>query len=100
VKGSLDILEGEALRDFEAILKQSLMFGADATDRLRHRLLAHFERIARGFLLGHARPDIPMATPAAFLLVRPTHYLIVYNPDTRRVIRILDGRRDLVRLLS
>ena len=92
-------MEEEALRDLETILRDSLSFGPDATDRMRHRLLAHFRRIADGILMGHRRPDIPTSTPMAFIVVRPTHYLIVYNPETRRILRILDGRRDLPRLL-
>ena len=51
-------------------------------------------------MLGHRRRDIPTASPIAFVRVRPTQYLIAYNPETRRVLRILDGRRDLPRLLT
>ncbi len=36
----------------------------------------------------------------AFVRVRPTQYLFAHNPETRRVLRILDGRRDLPRFLD
>ncbi len=35
-----------------------------------------------------------------FVRVRPTQYLIAYNLETRRMLRILDGRLDLPRFLT
>ena len=95
-----DHLEDEAVQDFEQILQNSLAFGSEIAERTYYRFLTHFDRIIEGRAFGHSRSDIPTRSPVAFIRVRPTQFLIVYNPRTLRVLRILDGRRDLPRILS
>jgi plasmid stabilization system protein ParE len=59
-------------------------------------LVRKCDEIADGFNHGHRRFDVDGSLPYRFLTVSPL--VIVYNPHTRQVVRILDGRRDFSRL--
>lgn len=90
-------LTRQARQDLRKQLRRSRdVFGPAAALRLSSELLARFRLIEAGKAIGHARDDLPFAEPTLCLTVRPL--LIVYNPQTRIVLRVVDGRRDLTAL--
>ena len=86
------------MQDLQNILDQSLQWGASKARETRWMLLAHCARIAQGISLGHKRADIPTQQPTLYVVEKP--FVIAYNPETRIVLRILHGRRDLARLFG
>ena len=91
-------LTEKAIREFEAILDRSAReFGADHAQEFRLRLYARCNDIAAGLNLGHTRSDLPTPRQRRFTTVPPI--VIAYNPKTRRVVGVVDGRRDLAKLL-
>ncbi len=73
----------------------------DAAIRLRDRLFAAFERLARRPAIGHVRDDlVPRAMGVRFWPVGT--YLIVYRAsgDGIGLVRVLSGHRDIAALLT
>ncbi len=94
-----DNLAPQARRDLVAIITRSaIVYGAARADRAEERILRECPKIAEGIDHGHTRDDVPTRRVIHFIVVRP--WVIAYNPTTRRVLRILDGRRDLGRIIG
>lgn len=90
-------LTRQARRDLREQLRRSReTFGPAAAMRLSSKLLARFRLIEAGKAIGHVRDDLPFAEPTLCLTVRPL--IIVYNPQTCIVLRVVDARRDLTAL--
>lgn len=86
-------LSPAADRDINDLLMRSaLQFGEQRALSLRAVLHGKCNEIAAGYDHGHRRTDVPDRLPLRFLTVPP--FVIVYDPATRIVIRVLDGRRD------
>ena len=64
--------------------------------RLSSRLVARFYLIESGKAMGYVRDDLPFVEPTLCLTVSPL--LIIYNPRTCLVPRVVHGRRDLTAL--
>lgn len=89
-----------ALDDYEAVLIDSLRWGAVRSDRTRALLLKHFGDVANGTAAGRLRDDIPFRVETRSMRVGRTPYLIFYRPGERLVVRIVHGRRDLPSLFA
>ena len=87
-------LTSQARQDLRKQLRRSRQtFGPAAAMRLSSRLVARFDLIESGKAVGHVRDDLPFVEPTLCLTVSPL--LIIYNPRTCLVLRVVDGRRDL-----
>ena len=90
-------LTEKAAQDLEDILNRSNReFGSDHANDLELRIFAQCNDIASGLNHGHLRPDVPRRRTTRYITVHP--FVIAYNPKTKRVIRIIDGRRDFTKL--
>lgn len=89
-----------ALDDYDAVLTESLTWGAARSIRTHAVLLRHFADIANGTAAGRLRDDIPFRVETRSIRVGRTLYLIFYRPGERLVVRIVHGRRDLPALLA
>jgi antitoxin ParD1/3/4/toxin ParE1/3/4 len=80
------------------------IYGYIAADRpraarsVRERIFAALQRLAQNPGIGHARKDLT-DKPVVFWPV--SRYVIIYDPTTHpiRIVRVLDGARDLAGLL-
>ncbi|MGI3899342.1 MAG: type II toxin-antitoxin system RelE/ParE family toxin [Janthinobacterium lividum] len=97
MSGPLSHLTAQAIEDFASILERSLAWGAARADRTRRDLLRSINAIAVGEGFGHRRADLDFEQPTLCATVRP--HIVIYNPDNRIVLRIIDGLRDLRSLL-
>ena len=73
----------------------------DAALRLRDRLFAAFDRLAKRPGLGHVRTDlVPAAFGVRFWPV--ASYLVIYRPSEPiiEIVRVLSGYRDVAALLG
>ncbi|WP_237478131.1 type II toxin-antitoxin system RelE/ParE family toxin [Lichenibacterium dinghuense] len=90
-------LTPQARQDLRKQLRRSReTFGPVAALKLSSKLLARFRLIEAGKAIGHVRHDLPFAEPTLCLTVSPL--LVIYNPHTCLVLRVVDGRRDLTAL--
>jgi plasmid stabilization system protein ParE len=91
-------LSPRAAEDFEAILIESRQTWGELTARrTQQRLEARFENIASGSVLGHRRLDLPEYPDLLFVNEPP--FVIVFAADTKRILRIVHGKRGFPRLL-
>ena len=91
-------LSRRANREINAILARSArLFGRSQAERLQTTLYAKCSAIAEGLDIGHRRNIASSGIQARFLVSHP--FIIVYDPETRIVDRVVDGRRDLPILL-
>lgn len=91
-------LSRRAERDLSDIVERSIeLYGPDRADTIEGKIIRRCREIAEGRGLGHVRPDAPGRRAFRFWPVRP--FVIVYDADTRIVIRILHGRRDMPAVL-
>ncbi|WP_416211142.1 type II toxin-antitoxin system RelE/ParE family toxin [Nitrospirillum sp. BR 11828] len=91
-------LSSRATEDLLRILRESWReWGIHTAFQTRNRLFARCHSIAAGTALGHSRQDMTSRRSRLFLNEGP--FVIVYNPVTRRVLRVLHGARDFPRLL-
>lgn len=91
-------LTAQAKRDLNAILERSAdVFGKSQAELLQERVFTVCADIADGMNHGHALPTATVRRPTRIIVVHP--FIIAYNPKTRKVIRIVDGRRDLFKIL-
>ena len=89
-------LSRQALADFEDILERSRRrFGEQHAIRFRDRVIVTCNRIAGGENHGHTRRDVNTSITTRFIGIDVV--MIAYNPKSRMVLRILDGRRDFSR---
>lgn len=72
------------------------MWGAEVARKTRARLTAQFERVGAGVAVGHRRRDILSSPPFRFLTEKP--FVIVFDPATRTIVRVLYGRNDIARV--
>jgi len=87
-----------AAGDLIHILDTSLeRWGLHVARKTRARLLRRCVAIGSGSALGHRRSNVATERPILFLVEEP--FVIAYDPATRRVLRILDGARDVGRLV-
>ncbi len=93
-------LSQPALVDYRRALKRSRdEFGDEQALRMRDRLVIRFHHIAGGIAAGHKHAFAGVGTrPILCLTVAPL--LIFYDADTRDILRIVDGRRDLTALFD
>lgn len=91
-------LTAQAIEDFEAILDRSLKWGSVRAGKTRRDLLRRIEAIGVGAGLGHRRADLDFRQPTLCATVPP--HVIIYNPENRIVLRIVDGRRDFRSLVT
>ena len=92
-------LSPEAAADIADLVDYSIgQFGAVTARRTLVRLERKFTAIGAGRISGHVRPDISAAIPLRFENEPP--YVIGFDPESRRIVRILHAARDLPRLLS
>jgi plasmid stabilization system protein ParE len=91
----LDNLTPEAAVDLRRELRRSRrLFGGDQTLRMQARLLDCFSRIADGTAVGHRHRYAGDAS-GTILCLTVAPLLIFYDIQTRDILRIVDGRRDL-----
>ncbi len=88
-----NLTEG-AVREFQAIIKDSRDDGPKTARELQAKLLDRFKAIAEGRGFGHRRDDAPFDPRFRFLNVRPYPFVIIYDKETRVVLRIIHGARD------
>lgn len=92
-------LSRRARQDLFGILERSTgSFGIAQADRLESEILRRCHEIATERGLGHIRPDIRATRKLRFWPVPP--FVIVYDPRTLLVTRILHGRRDVPNVLD
>lgn len=92
-------LSPQAARDLISILKQSnKRWGMHTARKTRDRMLARCKSVADGTAVGHRREDLGSRRPRLFLNEPP--YVIAFNPQTRRVLRIVHGARDFPALFD
>ena len=56
-------------------------------------------RIAAKLIPGHPRQDIKIRRSLLFCTAEPTKYVIAFDPESRKIVRILHGRRELARII-
>ena len=94
-----DNVTKRAGRELLAIIDRSeQLFGAKQAYRLEGKLLKACRGVSDGLDLCHTRSDLMFKAPTRFIAVGVI--MIAYNPKTRQVVRIFDGRRDFARLFS
>ena len=95
-----DNLSPEAAVDLRRELRRSRrLFGGEQTLRMQARSLVRFGRIADGTAIGH-RHRFAGDASSNILCTTVGPILIFYDADTRDVLRIVDGRRDLTALFD
>ncbi len=93
-----DNISRRALRDLIGILRHSRKhFTRATTARTEARLVARCIDVDKGRAGGHRRPDIDAGGATLFINERP--WVIAYDVETRQVLRILHGARDLPALI-
>jgi plasmid stabilization system protein ParE len=65
---------------------------------MKLRLDRKFEAIAAGIAKGHKRDDVSPELPLLFENERP--FVIAFDAGTRRIVRVIHGRRDFPRLFG
>lgn len=91
-------LSRRAQRDLAGIVERSTgLHGPDQADRMEGEILRRCREIAQGRGLGHVRPDAPRGRAFRFWPIPP--FVIVDDPKTRVVVRVLHGRRDIPAVL-
>jgi plasmid stabilization system protein ParE len=94
-------LSARVNRDLAAILERSArQFGRARAARLRERIYETCNTIAKGLGFGHVRPDVPHDLKISFINIPPYPIVIAYDPDTNIVDRIIDARRDFLRIFA
>ena len=94
------ILSPRALSDLRRELKRSRdIFGPEASDRMRDRLLDRFQQVASGTAVSHRHASFEGA-PKAIRCVPASPLLVIFDSDTRVVLAIVDGRRDIVDIVA
>ena len=93
-------LSALALRDYDAVLTESLAWGAANSARTRTVLLQLFADIDRGQVIGRRCEEIPFRIETRSVRVGRTPYLLFYRPRERLVVRIVHGKRDLPALFA
>ncbi|MBP2290383.1 type II toxin-antitoxin system RelE/ParE family toxin [Azospirillum rugosum] len=87
-------LSPKAARDVVLLLVDSRSRWGDlVARRTRKRLIARFSAIASGAAQGHRRSDVPDHLPLRFVLEPP--FVIAFHAETREIIRVFHGRRDI-----
>lgn len=90
-------LSPEAAHDLVYLLAESRRLWGDAVARrTKARLESRFEGIATGREIGHRCADIPPDLPLLFIHEPP--FVVAFDAETRRIVRVIHGRRDLPRL--
>jgi plasmid stabilization system protein ParE len=90
-------LSPRAIADLRSILRRSFeQYGSIGAARLQQRLEKRFEGIAAGTVLGHRRHDVTPRRPIRFVTERP--FVIAFDPDTKVILRIVHGARDMRRV--
>ncbi len=93
-------LAPEAAIDLRRELRRSRrVFGAEQTLTMQARLLVRFRHIADGTAIGH-RHRFAGDASGKILCLTVAPLLIFYDADTRDILRIVDGRRDLTALFD
>lgn len=93
-------LTQEAVFDLRRELKRSRQFfGDEQTLRIQNRLLDRFRATEDGLATGH-RHAFAGPSSQQILCITVAPLLIFYDADTRVVLRVVDGRRDLSRLFA
>jgi plasmid stabilization system protein ParE len=88
-----------ALRDFLGILRKSKSkYGLVVARETRERLIHRFGQIEQGTLIGHNREDVRPKKATLFFNEHP--WVIVFNPDTGAVKRVLHGSREFPALFG
>lgn len=89
-----DNLSSRALADLVSIVRHGAReWGLATAQRTADRLLARCRAIEAGTAIGHQRSDVRPRRPTLFVVEAP--WVIAYSPDTRQVLRIVHGARDL-----
>ena len=93
-------LAPEAQRDIAQILAYIGSDNMEAAARVREEFRAACRRLAQHSRLGHSRSDLTTRKDVLFWPVYS--YLIIYRPDKKplEILRVLHGRRDLMRDLG
>ena len=92
-------LSAQALADLVAIVRRSAReWGRDTARRTAERLLAGCRAVEDGTALGHERRDVRTRRRVLFLVEAP--WVIAYDPDTWRVLRVLHSARDFPAVFS
>lgn len=88
----------QALRDLVLILRSSARaFGPIVARRSLARLTRRCRAIAEGTEAGHIRHDVSADRPVRFINEPP--WVIMFDPRTRLVIRILHQHRDIATIM-
>jgi plasmid stabilization system protein ParE len=95
------VVSPQARQDLFDILDYVADRDTAAATRLRERLFASFDRLARRPQLGHARTDL---APAEFCVrFWPVgRYLVIYRPASMQIqiVRVLSAYRDVAAILA
>lgn len=91
----------EARQDLFEITDYVAVNNLDAALRLRDRLFAAFDRLAKRPGLGHVRTDLAPAEFGVRFWPVAT-YLVIYRPSGRgiQIVRVLSGYRDIAAILN
>lgn len=89
-----------ALDEYDAVLTESLTWGAVQSAKVRVILLTHFTDIKNGVAGGRNRDDLSFRVETRSIRVGRTPYLIFYRPNEGLVVRIVHGKRDLPALFE
>lgn len=89
----------QAVRDIVRILRESRReYGSIVARHSRDRLYARCNAIQMGLEKGHMRQDVRPRRPIRFANEAP--WVIVFDPYSRNVYRVLHGKRDFPSLFS
>lgn len=92
-------LSEQAMRDVVRLLLESReRWGDLVAQRMRKRLVGRFAMIAEGAARGHRRSDIPQHLPLRFVVAPP--FVIAFHAETREIVRVVHGRRDVNALVG
>lgn len=94
-------LSPEARQDILDITDYIAADNVDAAFRLRDRLFAVFDRLARRPALGHVRDDL-IARTSGVRFWPVGAYLVIYRPAEHalQIVRVLSGYRDIGAILG
>lgn len=91
----------QARQDVRDIIAYIATANPPAAARLRDRLSVAFQRLAQQPGLGHTRNDLAPSIPDVRFWVVGT-CLVIYRPrgGSIEIVRVLDGRRDILTILA
>ena len=96
-----DRRKAEALAaSLDAAMEDSVQnWGVPVALQTRNRLLTRFADVGIGKAIGHERLDIRISRTRLLLYLNESPFVLVYDPESRVIIRVLHQARDLPKRL-